>query len=415
MKKRKPKTLTVKGIEKLPQGRYRDRESRGLYLQVTPSDTKSWIFRFELNHKERFMGLGAYPDFSLKQARERATAARQLLTDGIDPIEARDAKIEEQEKQARKAAVIPTFKEAAERYFKIHGAKWRNYKHRKQFLSTLEAYAYPKLGTLRVNEIVTDDVRLAIEPIWSKIPETASRVRGRIENVLSWAIANGYCEGTNPARWPDNLEHLLPAIGLISKVNHHAALPYDQMPEFWAQLNTREGIAARSLEFLILTAARTGEVIGAQWDEIDLKNKIWVVPAERMKAKKEHRIPLSDRAVEILKALPIEGRNDFVFIGPSKGSSLSNMGMAAVLKRMERSDITVHGFRSTFRDWAAETTGYPNHIVEMALAHTIGNAVEKAYRRGDLLEKRKRLMQDWAKFCETKPAQADNVVALRKA
>jgi integrase len=414
MRKRKPKTLTVKAIEKLPQGRYRDRESRGLYLQVTPSDTKSWIFRFELNHKERFMGLGAYPDFSLKQARERATAARQLLTDGIDPIDARDAGMKAHAEQARKTAGIPTFKEAAERYFKVHGAKWRNYKHRKQFLSTLEAYAYPKLGKLHVNEITTEDLRLAVEPIWQKIPETASRVRGRIENVLSWAIANRYREGPNPARWPDNLEHLLPAIGLISKVNHHAALAYNQMPEFWAALNRRGGIAARALEFTILTAARTGEVIGAKWDEIDLKQKVWIVPADRMKANKEHRVPLSDRALEILQALPTERGNDSVFIGSSKGSGLSNMAMAAVLKRMGRTDITVHGFRSTFRDWCAERTIYPNHVVEMALAHSIGSAVEKAYRRGDLFEKRKRLMADWARYCVTQPVSG-TVVPIRKA
>ena len=415
-RKRKPKTLTVKGVAKLQEGRYRDRESKGLYLQIGPTGTKSWLLRFELNKKERFMGLGAFPTFSLKEARERARAARQLLTDGIDPIDARDAKIKEQEKQARKAAVIPTFKEAAERYFKVHGAKWRNYKHRKQFLSTLEAYAFPRLGALRVNEISTEDVRASVEPIWNKIPETASRVRGRIENVLSWAIANRYREGPNPARWPDNLEHLLPAIGLISKVNHHAALAYDQMPKFWAQLNTREGVAARSLEFLILTAARTGEVIGAKLDEIDLKQKIWTVPADRMKAKKEHRIPLSDRAVEILTELPRERGNEFVFIGPSKGSGLSNMGMAAVLKRMGRTDTTVHGFRSSFRDWAAERTSYPNHVVEMALAHAIGNAVERAYRRGDLFEKRRKLMADWAKFCAINPlAVTGTVVPIRKA
>jgi integrase len=413
-RKRKPKTLTVKGIERLPQGRYRDRQSRGLYLQVTPSDTKSWIFRFELNKHERFMGLGAYPDFSLKQARERARAARQLLTDGIDPIDARDAGMKAHAEQARKAAGIPTFNEAAERYFKVHGAKWRNYKHRKQFLSTLEAYAYPKLGALRVNEITTEDVRLAVEPIWTKIPETASRVRGRIESVLSWAIANRYRDGPNPARWADNLEHLLPAIGLTRKTNHHAALPYNELPTFWAQLNEREGVAARALEFTVLTAARTGETIGAKWDEIDLKQKVWIVPADRMKTSKEHRVPLSDRALEILQALPTERGNDSVFIGPSKGSGLSNMAMAAVLKRMGRTDITVHGFRSTFRDWCAERTNYPNHVVEMALAHSIGSAVEKAYRRGDLFEKRSKLMADWARFCVTQPVSG-TVVPIRKA
>ena len=297
------------------------------------------------------MGLGAYPDFSLKQARERARAARQKLADGLDPIDARDNEVKAREEQTRKARAIPTFKEAAERYFKVHGDKWRNHKHRKQFLSTLEAYAFPKLGALRVDEIATEDVRLAVEPIWRAIPETASRVRGRIENVLSWAIANRYREGPNPARWADALEHLLPAKGQIAKANHHAALPYDALPEFWAALNEREGTAARALEFTILTAARTGEVIGATWDEIDLESKTWAVPEGRMKARKEHRIPLSHRAVETLKELPRERGNDYIFVGPSKGSGLSNMAMAAVLKRMGRDDITVHGFRSTFRDW----------------------------------------------------------------
>ncbi len=361
------------------------------------------------------MGLGAYPDFSLKQARERARAARQLLADGIDPITARDAECLEREEQARKASAIPTFKEAAERYFRVHGDKWRNAKHRKQFLSTLEAYAFPKLGALRVNNITTDDVRAAIEPIWRTIPETASRVRSRIENVLSWALANRYREGLNPARWAENLVHLLPAKGQIAKANHHAALSYDALPEFWAALNEREGIAARALEFTILTAARTGETIGATWEEIDFKGKTWVVSAGRMKAQKEHRIPLSDRALKILQALPTERGNDFVFIGPSKGN-LSNMAMSAVLRRMGRDDITVHGFRSTFRDWAAERTATPNHVVEMALAHVIGNKVEAAYRRGDLLAKRSRLMADWARYCATKPTQtADNITPLRRA
>jgi integrase len=409
------KTLTVKSIPKLEPGRYRDRESKGLYVQVSPTNTKSWLLRYELNGTERFMGLGGYPDFSLKQARERARAARQLLADGIDPIDARDAEKKLRAEQARKARAIPTFREASERYFKVHGNKWRNAKHRKQFLSTLEAYAYPKLGSLRVNAITTEGVRLAVEPIWETIPETASRVRGRIENVLSWAIANGYFKTENPARWSDNLEHLLPAKGQIAKANHHPALSYSELSEFWSALNEREGVAARALEFTILTAARTNEVLGASWDEIDFKSKTWVVPAERMKAGKEHRVPLCDRAVEILEAIPTERGNDYVFVGPSKSSGLSNMAMAAVLKRMGRDDITVHGFRSTFRDWAAERTNYPNHVVEMALAHVVGNKVEAAYRRGDLFEKRKRLMNDWVKYCESKPATATgtNVVSMR--
>jgi integrase len=358
------------------------------------------------------MGLGSFEIFSLKQARERARKYRQLLADGIDPIDARDSEKQARAEKAHKAAGIPTFKEATERYFKVHGDKWRNDKHRKQFSSTLEAYAYPTLGNLRVDEIVKEHVLKCVEPIWRKIPATASRVRGRIESVLSWAIANGYRQG-NPAKWEDNLEHLLVAPSLITKANHHAALAYDALPEFWAELNAREGTAARALEFTILTAARSGETLGATWDEIDLKTKTWTIPANRMKASVEHRVPLSDRAVEILESLPTERGNDLVFIGPN-GRGLSGTAMFALLKRMGRTGITVHGFRSTFRDWTAEKTATPNHVIELALAHSVGSAVERAYRRSDLFVKRGKLMADWARFVRTKPVVANNVVAIGK-
>ncbi len=406
--------LTEKGIAKLAPGRYRDKDTRGLYLQVSPTRTRAWLLRFELNKRERFMGLGPYPDFSLKEARQRAREARQKLADGIDPIEARDAERRAKEKEARKQAGIPTFREAAKRWHQVHSPKWRNVKATKQTLATLEAYAFPRLGNLRVDEIATEDVRAALEPIWHRIPETASRTRGRIEGVLSWSIANKYREGPNPARWSDNLEHLLPA-QVSNGANHHPALPYQQLPEFMVALKERDGVAARALEFTILTAARTGETIGARWDEIDLKQRVWSVPSGRIKGGREHRVPLADRAVQLLKELGPESGNKFVFLGSAEGRGLSNMSMAAVLKRIGRDDVTVHGFRSTFRDWAAERTGFANHIVEMALAHVIGNKVEAAYRRGDLFEKRKRLMSDWAKYCASKPvaAGANNVVSLR--
>jgi integrase len=407
--------LTTKRIAKLSEpGRYRDPETRGLYLQVGRTGGKSWLLRYEIAARERFMGLGSLADFTLKEARERARAARQKLADGVDPIAHREATRRASEEQARKDAAIPTFREAAERYFRVHGDKWRNHKHRAQFLSTLRQYAFPKLGALHVNEITTEDVRAAVEPIWRKIPETASRVRGRIESVLSWSTANKYREGPNPARWSDNLEHLLPANG-SNGANHHAALPYAELPKFWTQLVEREGVAALALEFTILTAARTGEVIGAKWDEIDLKAKVWIVPAGRMKAAKEHRVPLSDRAVEILKALPTERSNDFVFIGPSKGAGLSNMAMAAVLRRMGREDITVHGFRSTFRTWASECTAFPHDVCEAALAHTISDAVVRAYKRTDFFDKRRKLMDAWSKFCTTEPKATADVVPIRRA
>jgi integrase len=403
--------LTVKRIAKATTpGRYGD--GHGLYLQVLSPTNRSWLLRYERNGRERFMGLGPLHTIDLMEARERARRARQQLLDGIDPLDARAA---ERAAQALAAARMLTFEAAAHQYFDAHERKWKNAKHRAQFLSTLRDYVFPKIGKLSIAAIDTGLVLKCLEPIWTDKTETANRVRSRIESVLDWATVRGYRTGDNPARWKGHLSEVLPAPSSIAKPEHHAALAFTALPEFMIALAPREGIAARALEFTVLTAARTGEVIGAAWSEIDLKAKVWTVPANRIKGGKEHRVPLSGRAVEILEALPTEKGNDHVFIGPSKGTGLSNMAMAAVLKRMDRDDITVHGFRSTFRDWAAERTGYPNHVVEMALAHVIGDKVEAAYRRGDLFEKRRRLMSDWARYCSTAPAKAaGNVTPLRR-
>jgi integrase len=404
--------LTTKSIAKLKKpGRYGD--GHGLYLQVMSPTNRSWLLRYDRNGRgERWMGLGPLHTIDLNEARERARKARQQFLDGIDPLDARAA---ERTQRALEAARTITFEKAAQAYFDAHERKWRNRKHAAQFLSTLKTYAFPKIGSLPVAVIDVSLVLKVIEPIWQEKTETANRVRGRIEAVLDWATVRGYRAGDNPARWKGYIENVLPSRSAIQKPIHHAALPFDDLPEFMAALQQREGIAARALEFTILIASRTGEVVGATWDEIDLNEKTWTIPAGRIKGGREHRVPLSDRALEILRALPHEKNNPFVFIGPRKGG-LSNMGMASVLSRMGRNDITVHGFRSTFRDWAAERTNYPNHVVEMALAHVVGDKVEAAYRRADLFEKRRKLMSDWTKFCSTKPAATSaKVLLLRKS
>lgn len=410
--------LNAKRITKLKRGRYKDPESRGLYLQISPTGTKSWLLYYELNGRVRYMGLGAYADFSLREARERARAARQKIADGIDPIDAKNA---ERAARSLEAAKAITFEAAARQYYEQHEAKWKNRKAAAQFLSTLDDYVFPVFGKLAVADVDTGLVLKALErdhpkhpgkSLWMTVPVTANRVRSRIEAVLDWATVRRHRTGDNPARWRGHLDNVLPAPGQIQKVNHHAALPYGDVPAFVAALGEREGVAARALEFTILCAARTSEVIGATWGEFDFKAKVWTVPASRMKAAKEHRVPLSDPGVEILKSLPTEHGNDFVFIGP-RASGLSNMAMASVLKRMGRDDITVHGFRSTFMDWAHERTAAPKTVIDMALAHTVGDKVEAAYRRGDLFKKRIRLMCDWAKYCAS-PAPAGEVVTLAR-
>jgi integrase len=288
----------------------------------------------------------------------------------------------------------------------MHRDSWRNEKHRDQWRNTLNSYASPVIGSLPVQTIDVALVMKALEPIWKTKPETASRLRGRIEAVLDWAAVRGYRTGENPARWRGHLDKLLPARSKIQRVQHHPALPYNELADFMDALEGQDGTAARALEFLILTAARTGEIIGARWDEVDLEEKIWTVPGERMKAGREHRVPLSPAALVLLKRMK-ETESDFVFPGGKKGMPLSNMAMLAVLKRMRRDDLTAHGFRSTFRDWAAECTDFRSEVVEMALAHTIENKVEAAYRRGDLFQKRRQLMQAWTRFCEPPKSRAD--------
>jgi integrase len=332
-------------------------------------------------------GLGPIYTITLAEAREKARECRKLLLDGKDPIAQKRA----QQAAARlEAAKAMTFDAAAETYIRAHHPAWKNRKNEEQWRNTLKRYASPVIGKLPVGAVDTAFVLRVLEPIWRTKSETASRVRMRIERVLAWATVHGYRGGDNPARWRNHLDQLLPAQGKIAPVKHHAALGYAEVPGFIVELHERDGAAAEALEFLILTAARTGEVLGATWEEIDLKKATWTVPAPRMKSGREHRVPLSDRSVAILDGLSHRSRRVF---------PLSNMALLQLLRRMGRADITAHGFRSSFRDWAAERTHYPNFVVEMALAHTVGNKVEAAYRRGDLFDKRRALMAEWAAFC----------------
>lgn len=365
----------------------------GLGLQIQPSGARSWVLRMSVVGKRREMGLGGFPDVTLADARRRAREEREKADKGLDPIAERKAAANLLRVQAAKAF---TFKAAALAYIEAHEPSWRNAKHADQWRNTL-ASTYPVIGALQVRDVALPHVLAVLQPIWKTKTETASRLRGRIESVLDWATARGYREGLNPARWKGHLDHLLPSPRRIMKAGHHEALPVGEMGAFMQRLRAQHGMGARALEFVILTAARSGEVRGAQWKEIDLDAAVWTVPAERMKAGKEHRVPLSDAAVSLLKALPREAGTHFVFPAP-RGGQLSDMALVAVTRRMEVTAVP-HGFRSTFRDWCSERTNYSREVAEMALAHTIGNAVEAAYRRGDLFEKRRLMMADWAQFC----------------
>lgn len=414
----KVERLTAKQGENREIGWFHD--GGGLYLQVTGGGA-SWVLRYQLGGKTRYLGLGPATLYGVADARARALDAKRLKHDGMDPIE--------HKRQARarlqlEAARAVTFKDAAQKYIEAHRAGWRNEKHGEQWTNTLAAYAEPIIGALPVQSIDSALVLKVLEPIWTKKPETASRVRGRIEAILDWAKVRGYREGENPARWRGHMDHLLPARAKVHRVEHHAALPYAEIGAFVEILKQQEGTAARALEFAILAGARTSEALKARWREIDLHVKLWTVPAERMKAGREHRVPLSARAVAILRVANAERettRDDnagsaFVFPGTKRGKPLSNMAFLMLLRRMGRSDLTAHGFRSTFRDWAAERTNYPSEVAEMALAHSVSNKVEAAYRRGDLFEKRRRLMEVWATFCATAPRpDASTKVAVLRA
>lgn len=406
---RESNRLTALKVARLKRpGRYGD--GRGLWLQVTPRGTKSWLFRYMLNGRARQMGLGPVHTVTLADARDRATACRRLLLDGIDPIDTRQA---DRVRAKIEAARSMTFKDCAISFIDANKPGWSNSKHLAQWRSSLERYVYPTIGDVSVTAIDTAMVLKVLEPIWTKKPETASRVRGRIEAVLDRAKALGYREGENPARWRGHLDKLLPATSKLTTVRHYPALPYRDIPAFMTDLRAQQGVSPRALEFTILSATRTSETINATWSEIDLDQKLWMIPADRMKGKREHRVPLCDHAVRLLAELPRDG--DYVFMGGKADRPLSNMALLKVLARMGRSDLTTHGFRSTFRDWAAETTAYPAEVAEMALAHSVPDKVEAAYRRGDMFAKRRGLMDDWAKFCALVPRLAGDVVPIRAA
>jgi integrase len=356
------------------------------------------------------MGLGPVHTISLAKAREKARQYRELLLEGIDPMEHRRGVIDV---ALLEAATVMTFKECALAYIDAHEAAWKNQKHVQQWKNTLTTYAYPVIGNLPVQGVDTGLVMKVLEPIWVSKSETASRVRGRIEVILDWAKVRAYRMGENPARWKGHLNTLLPSKSKVRRVRHHAALPYNQLGAFMVELRKREGFGALGLELTILTAARTGEIINATWDEIDLDDRLWTIPAERMKTGKKHRVPLSNPAITVLNKLRIAKMSGFILPGKTKVHPLSNMAFLQTLKRMKRPNLTTHGFRSTFRDWAAERTAFPHEVAEMALAHAVGNKVEAAYRRGDMFEKRKRIMEDWADYCGA-AKNDDNVVAIRK-
>lgn len=389
------------------KGRYGD--GGGLWLQVSPAGTKSWLFRYRRNGRDRQMGLGSLDTVSLASARQRAQRSRELLLDGVDPIDLRRA---ERQQAQLEAARCMCFQECAEAFIAAHGPGWRNPVHRAQWRSTLSTYVFPVVGRMPVADIDTGLVLKCLEPIWTEKPETASRVRGRIERVLDWARARGYRQGENPARWRGHLDQLLPARRAVAAVRHHAAMTYDDVPAFMDALRAEGGVAARALEFLILTAARTGEVVGATSEEIHREKAVWIVPDTRMKAGREHRVPLVPRALEILDLLPTHERNPYLFIGMKPRHHISTAAMSRLLDRMGCSAVTVHGFRSTFRDWCAEMTAFSQEVAEMALAHAISNKVEAAYRRGDLFAKRRRLMEEWARWC-ARPAGTAQVIKIR--
>jgi integrase len=414
--------LTVRKLESLTEpGRYGDGD--GLWFQVRKPDAdrktqagepaQSWLFRYTWQERQRQLGLGPYPLIGLADARRAAQDAAREVRAGRDPIAAKRAK--ETEAKAQQAAM--TFNGVLALYLDAHQDTWRNPKHRAQWTSTLATYASPVFGDWLVQTVDTGAVMKVIEPLWKSKTETASRVRGRIEAVLDYAAARGWRTGDNPARWRGHVENLLPKRSKVAAVEHHAALPWAEMGSFMAALDKQAGTAALALRFTILTAARTGEAIGARWSEIDISGATWVIPAERMKAGREHRCPLTDAALGVLRqmlpARPAAG-DGYVFPGQKKNAALSNMAMTALLRRMERGDLTVHGFRSTFRQWAGERTTVAREVAEAALAHSLKDKTEAAYARNDLFDRRRKLMEQWAAFCATVEAPGGAVVPIRR-
>jgi integrase len=398
-----PAALTDRAVRAAKPGRHPDGTVRGLLLLVWPTGARSWVLRYQLRHRRRDMGLGPYPEITLARAREKALDARRLVKEGIDPLEAK----------SRDKGLA--FQAAAEALIESKRPGWRNSKHAAQWGATLASYVYPKLGAMDVRAVDTRAVVEVLQPIWAAKPETVSRVRQRIEAVLDYATVLGARSGDNPARWKGHLEALLPKPGKVRQVEHHAALDWREAPGFMAQLAKREGVAARALAFLILTAARSGEVRGMTWGEVDAREAVWTVPAARMKAAREHRVPLTRAALALLGE---RGPADaLVFPSPMDlRRPLSDVTFIAVLKRMGRADLTAHGFRSTFRDWAGESTAHPREVIEAALAHRLKDKAEAAYARGDLFAKRRRLMQDWAAYLDhSADAAALELAAARRA
>jgi integrase len=398
----KTKGLTSRKVETAKPGKYEDGD--GLRLVVSESGARKWVLRYTRSGKRVEMGLGSVPTVGLADARQKAAEARRLVKDGKDPVTVRRA-------DRAAAADGETFGPFAEKLIDTIEIGFRNEKHRAQWRTTLASYAAP-IWNKRLADIETDDVLSCLKPIWTAKAETASRVRGRIERVLDAAAARGLRSRDNPARWRGHLANLLPARQKLAR-GHHAAMPFADVPAFVARLREVEGISARALELAILTAARSGEVLGARWPEIDFDASVWTVPAARMKSGREHRVPLSKRAVEILSALAAVKTGEHVFPGAKRGKPLSVMALAMAMRRLGVGSFTVHGFRSAFRDWAGESTNFPREVAEAALAHVVGDATERAYRRGDALEKRRALMQAWAAFCE--PKTGNVVVPLARA
>lgn len=399
------KRLTARGVHEAKPGKKED--GAGLRLVVDKKLNKHWVLRFTLNGKRREMGLGCYPDVTLSYARELATEARNQVKLGKDPIQAKKDAL-----QARQRANEWTFDKCAKAYINSHKSAWKSLKHLDSWQNSLKNYASPVIGPVSVSNIDTAAIMQVIEPIWLTKNETASRVRSRIEKILDWATVHKYRQGDNPARWQGNLKQLLPSKAKIQKTRHMPAMPYTDIGVFFTELRTLHSISAKALQFTILTATRTNEILLASWDEIDLKAEIWAIPAERMKSNRIHRVPLSKQAVQVLESIPIQ--KGWLFPSLRYGKHLSNMAMLKVLKQdLNRKDCTVHGFRSTFRDWCAEQTNYPRELAESALAHVLADKTEAAYQRGDMLEKRRKLMQHWADYCGQVHTKGD-VLPIRK-
>jgi integrase len=384
--------LAPRKVETAGPGKYED--GGGLRLVVSNSGAKKWVLRFTVNGKRREMGLGSLQDVGLAEARDKATKYRKQAKNGVDPIEARHAEIEE----------TPTFTTCAARYIRAHRHGWKNAKHARQWARTLKTYARPVIGKSGVDVITSADILKILSPIWTTKTETAKRVQGRIENVLDYAAAHGYCDPINPARWRGHLDKLLPKPSRVKKVIHHPAMPHTEVSAFMTELSGNRSVSAQALQFLILTATRTSEVLQAKWSEIDQDASVWTIPATRMKTGREHRVPLCDAAIVILETLPPIDGNPYVFPGFRHGRPLSNMALLQLMRGLgygkngKRNHYVPHGFRSSFRDWSGEVSSFPRDVAEMALALVIENKVEAAYRRGDLFDKRRKMMQEWADY-----------------